>query len=265
MFEATINHGVVLKKIFEAIKELVTDANFDCSSTGMSLQAMDSSHVSLVNMLLRAEGFDHYRCDRNINLGINMANMSKILKCAGNDEAITLRADDEGDCVTFVFENKETQRVSEWSLKLIDIEGDMLGIPETEYKAVVKLPAAEFTRICKDLSQFGDTVSISVNKDGVKFALAGDTANGSVTLGQNASVDKEDNAVVIELTEPVQLTFALRYLMTFSKAASIANTVTLSLTKDSPLVVEYKFDLGHIRYYLAPKIDDEAEAAGEDE
>ena len=32
-----------------------TEANFDCSSTGITLQAMDSSHVSLVALFLRAE------------------------------------------------------------------------------------------------------------------------------------------------------------------------------------------------------------------
>ncbi len=45
---------------------------------------MDSSHVSLVALLLRAEGFEPYRCDRNLSLGISIASMSKILKCSGN-------------------------------------------------------------------------------------------------------------------------------------------------------------------------------------
>ena len=40
--------------------------------TGMSLQAMDSSHVCLVSVDLNAEGFEPYRCDRNLTLGINM-------------------------------------------------------------------------------------------------------------------------------------------------------------------------------------------------
>lgn len=30
----------MLKKITEAMKDLVTEANFDCSTTGISLQAM---------------------------------------------------------------------------------------------------------------------------------------------------------------------------------------------------------------------------------
>lgn len=36
------------------------------------LQAMDSSHVSLVALLLRKEGFTSYRADRNISLGLNL-------------------------------------------------------------------------------------------------------------------------------------------------------------------------------------------------
>lgn len=41
------------------------------------------------------------------------------------------------------------------------------------------------------------------------------------------------------------------------QATSLSKTVTLSICNDVPLVVEYKIgDVGHIRYYLAPKIDD---------
>lgn len=116
----------MLKKITEAMKDLVTEANFDCSTTGVSVQAMvrappaargaplrarggrssararasapdpacrpphahavglargapqDSSHVSLVALLLRADGFDHFRCDRNTSLGINLGSMGKV-------------------------------------------------------------------------------------------------------------------------------------------------------------------------------------------
>ena len=83
MFEARLEQGALLKKLVEAVKDLVTDGNFDVSSTGLQLQAMDSSHVCLVHLHLRDDGFDHFRCDRNLSMGIHMANFSKILKCAG--------------------------------------------------------------------------------------------------------------------------------------------------------------------------------------
>ena len=58
--------------------QLVTDANIDCSSDGLSIQAMDSSHVSLCAVALRADGFDHYRCDRNMTMGMNLTNMVRV-------------------------------------------------------------------------------------------------------------------------------------------------------------------------------------------
>ncbi|KAE8770278.1 Proliferating cell nuclear antigen [Hordeum vulgare] len=85
--------------------ELVTDANFDCSGTGFSLQAMDSSHVTLVTLLLRSEGFEHYRCDRNLSMGMNLGNMAKMLRCAGSNDIITIKADDGSDTVTSMFES----------------------------------------------------------------------------------------------------------------------------------------------------------------
>ena len=91
MFEARLDQAQLLKKVLESIKDLVTDANFDCSSTGFSLQAMDSSHVSLVAMQLRSDGFEHYRCDRNLSMGMNLGNMAKMLKCAANDDTVTMK------------------------------------------------------------------------------------------------------------------------------------------------------------------------------
>lgn len=64
------------------------------------------------------------------------------------------------------------------------------------------------------------------------------------------------------MEEPVSLTFALRYLNSFTKATPLANQVTISMSSDLPVVVEYRIeDMGYIRYYLAPKIEEEDEAA----
>ena len=96
MFEARLAQAQLLKKVLDSIKDLVTDANFDCSATGFSLQAMDSSHVSLVAMQLRSDGFEHYRCDRNLSMGMNLGNMAKMLKCAANDDIVTMKVGCQG-------------------------------------------------------------------------------------------------------------------------------------------------------------------------
>ena len=49
-----------------------------------------------------------------------------------------------------------------------------------------------------------------------------------------------EDATVIEMNELVSMSFALRYMNTFTKATPLSNTVTISLSPDPPVVVEYK-------------------------
>lgn len=148
----------------------------------------------------------------------------------------------------------------------MDIDAEHLGIPDTEYQCIVQMPAAEFQRICREISIIGDTVQISASKEGVKFSVNGDMGSGNVMLRQNTAVEKDELPTVIELEDDVSLTFALRYLNFFTKATSLSDSVTLKMSKDVPLVVEYKMeDLGHIRYYLAPKIEEVSEGGREAE
>lgn len=82
----------------------------------------------------------------------------------------------------------------------------------------------------------------------------------NIKLAQTADADNEEDAVIVNMQEPVKLTFSCRYLNCFVKAGPLCNQVQLSMSDDVPLVCEYKIgDIGHIRYYLAPKIDDEEE------
>ena len=67
------------------------------------------------------------------------------------------------------------------------------------------------TDLLRDLSQFGESVVISCTKEGVKFSAAGDIGTGNIKLAQTANVDKEEEAVIIEMQEPVTLTFACRF------------------------------------------------------
>ena len=146
---------------------------------------------------------------------------------------------------------------------------------------------------------------MSVTKDGVKFSTTGDIGSANITCRQNTSMDKArrvaisryrtpaltrrvgppaqtDEQTVIDLQEPVTLTFALRYLNSFTKArlahrpgmrpvrcvradvawgaqaTGLSPQVTLSMSKELPVVVEYRIaEMGYVRYYLAPKIEDE--------
>jgi proliferating cell nuclear antigen len=67
---------------------------------------MDSAHVSLVSLQLNESGFEEFRCDKALTLGINLNDFSKILKMAQNDDIIILKADDENSFLNIIFNNK---------------------------------------------------------------------------------------------------------------------------------------------------------------
>ena len=57
---------------------------------------------------------------------------------------------------------------------------------------VVTMASAEFQRICRDLSQFGDSMSISCTKEGITFSTAGTTeGSAKITLKQTMSMDEK--------------------------------------------------------------------------
>lgn len=181
MLEARLEQASVLKKasssihllaprstltaplqVVDAIKDLVQDCNFDCNDSGIALQAMDNSHVALVSMMLKAESFSPFRCDRNIALGVNLTSLTKVLRAAQNEDILTVKAEDAPDVLNLVFESSENDRISEYDLKLMDIDQEHLGIPETEYAATVSMPAAEFKRITTDLMALSESGAFPV-------------------------------------------------------------------------------------------------------
>jgi len=257
--EGCLKNGEVLTKIISAISDLVTDANFDCREQGMSLQAMDSSHVSLVSMLLRAEGFEPWKCEESCQLGVHLEHLMKLLKCMHAKDSVELSHKSNGEELDFVFKSQNEERVSHFSLKLMEIDAEHLGIPETDYQTCVQMPSSEFLRICRDLASFGDTLTIGVTKEEVSFSVTGDMGNGTMSIrNSTATGEEEPEATIIDSKEDISQAFALRYLQHFTKATPLSKVVTLRMTPDIPLLVEYKIDeLGYIRYYLAPKIDEE--------
>lgn len=98
-------------------------------------------------------------------------------------------------------------------------------------------------------------VTIDASKDGVKFGCQGDIGNGAVTLRSHQNVEKPELNIDIELSEPVSLTFSLKYLVNFCKASALSSQVKICLSNEVPLLVEYSVQGNSwLRFYLAPKV-----------
>merc|ERR1712224_334142 len=158
----------------------------------------------------------------------------------------------------FQCESSAEDRIADFDLKLMEIESEHMEIPEQQYKVVVKLPSAEFLKICRDLKEFGETMQIQASKEGIRFSVQGDIGSGNVMLKPREG-EKPEDKVSLTVREPVTATFALRYLANFSKAAPLSGVVELCIGNASPLSVKYeleKSENGFLQFYLAPKVDE---------
>lgn len=56
------------------------------------------------------------------------SSMSKILKCAGDKDTVTMKAQDNADTVTFAFESPNQEKVSDYEMKLMNLDLEHLGM-----------------------------------------------------------------------------------------------------------------------------------------
>ncbi|GEQ71679.1 hypothetical protein JCM33374_g5365 [Metschnikowia sp. JCM 33374] len=258
MLEGKFDEASLLKKIVDSIKDCVKLCNFNCTEHGITVQAVDDSRVLLVSLLVGSTAFSEYRCDRDITLGIDLESFSKIIKCGNNDDYLTLLAEDSPDNVVTIFEDKKRERVSEYSLNLMDIDSEFLRIDDMQYDSVINMPSSEFAKIVRDLKNLSESLNITVTKDSVNFNAEGESGKGSVVLKPFTDMDHPEESVSVNLENAVDLSFGLKYLSDIIRATSLSSSMTIKLADKTPALFEYKLEVGgYLRFYLAPKFGDE--------
>ena len=246
MFSAEIK-AKVLKTIVDAVSELSESIVFDITETGIRAQSMDSSHVSLSFLHLKADGFKTYNYEKHYNIGLSLVNLLKILKCSSGEDDVLLRLQDEDK---LHIEISDGSSKSEFELRLMEIDEEMLSIPPMEECCEIKMPSAKFQKIVKNMAAMGETCVIDVKSNELKF-----TSIGEVIKISSIYENKED----VSFKGDVHSTYSIRYMQMFTKATSLNKDVEVYLPDGSPMVVKYSIDEfgSELLYYLAPKIDDE--------
>jgi len=189
---------------------------------------MDASHVALVSLSLSAEGFEHYRADTSMVLGVNVNLLAKVMKLADPSDSITLSAEDSPTHLKLIFENAKTERTTEFTMNLISLDAEHLAIPETEYSSVVSINSGEFNKICKELYSLNETLTITTAPESVTFAVESEAGSGSIKLQQSDNVKAEEQTT-LEVNEVVNQQFAIRYLNLFNKASPLSSFTRLCM------------------------------------
>ena len=85
LVEIETNQPGILKSVFGALKEQLTDVSIVITPDYLEVLQMDPHHVVVVHMQLKRDNFEKYICNTSgrIKIGIDVFNLVKVLKGVG--------------------------------------------------------------------------------------------------------------------------------------------------------------------------------------
>lgn len=245
----------IFATIFQNMKLFSDNVNICLGEkSGLSIQAMDAGHVSVIELNMPNDWFDSYSVDESTTIGINSVILHKILSTRDKSQDIELETTDSNPdkmLIRFMSGNSAVFDKT-FEVPLMDIDVDAMNIPPIEYEAEFSLPSANFNNLMNQLKMFGENMDIDCSEDKILlYASSQDCGKMSV------EIKIEDlNAFSINEGERLEMSFSLNYLHNISQFHKLTKEVELKFRREYPIQVLY--NLGStdatLRFYLAPKI-----------
>jgi len=234
------------KAVFEVLKDIINDVNVYFTQAGIQILSLDTAHVTLVHMTLHAENFEEYDCPTEVTAGLNMANTYKLLKSVSGQDTLTM--DIEGrDFVNISIENQTKKSVTQFKLKLLDINEDVLDIPDIHMDVITTMPSIDFQKITRDMYNLSNQMTIMRYGHTLELSCLGDFADQKTCIEYPDKVDQTGNV------------YSLKYINMYTKATSMCSSVQIlqnSANLDMPIIFRYTIaNLGDLKFYLAPISD----------
>ena len=237
-----------LKSVFETLKDIINDVNVYFTSKGVQILTLDTARVTLVHLFMAAENFEEYECLEPVTAGMNMANMFKLLKSVSGQDILSARIDGR-DFMDMEILNPDKKSSTKFKLKLLDINEDLLEIPDIHMDVVTTLPSIDFQKMTRDMNNLSNEMDIY--RDGTKLELS-------------CRGDFADQCTIIDFPDSVKRTggtFNLKYINLFTKATNMCSSVQIfqdSTNTDMPIIFRYTIaNLGDLKFYLAPKVEED--------
>ena len=241
MFHAVISDTKAWKNSIEAVAALIDEGTLQIDEKGIKLRAMDLSQIALVDLELPASIFEDYKVEKAVNIGVDFAELSKIIKRLRTDDRIELNLDTR---FKMTFKGETTRS---FSLAIIESTSMPPKEPKIEFTTDLKIIANTFKEALKDAELVSNHVSLRIG-DGFWIKADGDTGSVDIKF-------EKDKLMSINAKQESKAVFALDQLNNLLKASDSQSIIIIKMRADAPIRIEYAIGDGRVIYYLAPRIE----------
>lgn len=258
VFEAVMNNGKMIKIIFDSINQHFDEAILKFTKKGLEMIRIDEGRIALIHLTIPHKDFDEYKCDKNLNIGLQISQLMKMMNRLQPDESIKFGYDDANKklVMTMFTESKKNRRRT-FKLGLIDltdqdVHTNLLEEAVSEGNEAT-LPLDYIIESIKDAEIMSETLTIGFSERELKFSTMG--MIGDVEL----VVEKDDEGVEDFVSKsPGEATFALNYMTIFKRARTLTEKVKITHMEDAPLRVNFSFlTESFIVMFISPRINQE--------
>jgi proliferating cell nuclear antigen len=236
-----------LRAVFEAIKPIVDEAVFTANSEGITFRAMDASHVSLLDISWKRDGFIDYECNEEVTFGVRIDELLKLLRRIEKDTQVEISIAD-GEMQLTASEGKRTRN---YKLRLLDASKSETPVPKLSFNTRVTMLYDALVNALKDIDVISSVVEMYTNESMIKFYGKGDAGDAEVVYW------KDENTSIEMLNEAKESksAYSLEYLLQMLNAVD-ADNVILEYSSKMPLRLQFLLPFRcDMQYYLAPRAE----------
>jgi proliferating cell nuclear antigen len=237
-------------QIFQFLKLFNTNISLKLNNEFMFIQGMDSSHVSVYEIKLTNNWFDKYEIDESTNIGINVSIFFKILNIRADSQQISLNVNQDNLDIELTGNDKNIYDKF-FTMPLIDIDEEELGIPETDYSLIFSMESKKFKHLIDQFSNFGDDIEFCYKDDQLQV-ISDNNTEGSMKI--NIKLDDMESC---EVEEDLEFTcsYSLKQISNMAQFFKLTGDLYLNISNDRPFKLLYKLDEeNYLRFFLAPKV-----------
>lgn len=236
-----------LKTIINLISNITDEINFKMDESEISISCLGFDHVSLIKANFPADFFNDYSCIKPLDIGVSVKNLNKLFSYCKINMGITMIFNE--DDISFHMVNNDVEK--EYVIKQVSIDEDQLQIPDCEYNYVMKMNSREFFEVTKELKDISGDMQLKIRDTKLHFKSESEIGSVKVKCGLK---DFQKNTEA----DFLKMQFLSKYFHEFSKAHSLNTYINIEISPEVPVCMSYElFDDAIIKYYLAPKIDDD--------
>ena len=229
----------LLSKTVDVISELVTEVRIKVNEFGLSITAIDPANVAMLKFRLPKSAFSQFETGEEV-LGINLDSLKKILRRCGNNTPLTLEKRE--NCLEIQIQDRIKRN---FSLNLIEIEGQEKEMPSLEYSSKVEIASQDLIASVEDCAVVSDACSFLVHNN--EFIIESKGINSARSVFSKDEVKME--------AEECKSKYSLEYLQKFTKGAKISEKTVLNFANDHPLKMDIKTEHMELNFLLAPRVE----------